>query len=324
VVEPTVSVHLVGVAKRYRRRTVLDGVTLRVPAGEVTVLRGANGSGKSTLLRIAAGVTAPTEGRVLGRPCSVGYVPDRFPGGQRLTPRGYLRHLASVHGRGQRGPARRGERLLDRFGFTGDPSAPMAMLSKGNAQRVALVAALVADSALVVLDEPWSGLDVEAVPLLTEAVAATALGGAAVLVTDHTGACDELPGQRLRLEGGHLAADPPGGYRDAPVTVTVSLPASRRAELARLVGETSATTGTSVGLLCARPLVRRPGWALLAACAVTLATGTQPWLPPVGTAIRQLVGADPSPWWLARDTLVAIVLSGLAVALSTAAGPRRS
>jgi hypothetical protein len=86
----------------------------------------------------------------------------------------------------------------------------------------------------------------------------------------------------------------------------------------------SATTGTSVGLLCARPLVRRPGWALLAACAVTLATGTQPWLPPVGTAIRQLVGADPSPWWLARDTLVGIVLSGLAVVLSTAAGPRRS
>ena len=75
---------------------------------------------------------------------------------------------------------------------------------------------------------------------------------------------------------------------------------------------------------CARPLTRRPGWALLAACAVTLAAGTQPWLSPVGTAVRQLVGVDPSPWWLVRDTLIGVMLCGLAVVLTTAAGPRRS
>ncbi len=83
---------------------MLRDVTLRLPTGELTVVLGANGCGKSTLLRTAAGVAAPSEGRVLGLPPSVGYVPDRFLARLRLSASGYLRRTAALHGCPARGP----------------------------------------------------------------------------------------------------------------------------------------------------------------------------------------------------------------------------
>ncbi|MFD1149653.1 ABC transporter ATP-binding protein [Saccharothrix hoggarensis] len=165
------------IGKRYGRGPwVLRDVTLAVEPGEVVVLRGGNGSGKSTLLRIAAGVLAPSTGRV-SRGASVGFAPERFPTGVRLSARDYLRHLAAVRGV----PARWD--LVEALGFVGDPSAPMATLSKGNAQKVALAQALHATD-LLVLDEPWSGLDAAAGGVLRGLVAESE---AAVVLTDHHG-----------------------------------------------------------------------------------------------------------------------------------------
>lgn len=177
-------VRLDRIGKRYGRGPwVLRDVTLTVEPGEVVVLRGGNGSGKSTLLRIAAGVTAPSAGRV-GRGASVGYVPERFPTGVKLSARDYLRHLAGV-----RGVPVRWE-LVEALGFVGDPAAPMATLSKGNTQKIALVQALHATD-LLVLDEPWSGLDAAAGAVLGELVARSE---AAVVLTDHHG--HDVPGAR--------------------------------------------------------------------------------------------------------------------------------
>ncbi|GAA3462898.1 ABC transporter ATP-binding protein [Saccharothrix longispora] len=177
-------VRLDRIGKRYGRGPwVLRDFTLDVDPGEVVALRGGNGSGKSTALRVAAGVTAPSSGRVERGP-SVGYVPERFPTGVRLSAHDYLRHLAAVRGV----PVRR--ELLDDLGFVGDPDAPLATLSKGNAQKVALVQALHATD-LLVLDEPWSGLDAAAGAVLVELVAAS---GAAVVLTDHHG--HDVPGMR--------------------------------------------------------------------------------------------------------------------------------
>ncbi|MBB5954197.1 ABC-type multidrug transport system ATPase subunit [Saccharothrix tamanrassetensis] len=177
-------VRLDRIGKRYGRGPwVLRDVTLTVEPGEVVVVTGGNGSGKSTLLRIAAGLSRPTSGRV-ERPSSVGYVPERFPPGVRLSARDYLRHLAAVRGV----PARWD--LVEALGFVGGPDAPMATLSKGNTQKIALAQALAADG-LLVLDEPWSGLDAAAGAVLAELVVT---GGAAVLLTDHHG--HDLTGAR--------------------------------------------------------------------------------------------------------------------------------
>jgi ABC-type multidrug transport system ATPase subunit len=202
-----VSVH--AVSKRYRRGpTVLDRVTLDLPAGRVTVITGGNGSGKSTLLRVVAGVITPTSGRVRDRPRTVGYLPERFPSGLRLPATAYLRHLAAI----RRAPADPALALLDRLAFQGDRTAPLATLSKGNTQKVALAQALFADPDLLVLDEPWSGLDEAAADTLGGLLAAAVARGATVLVTDHRGHARTLPAARVhRLRAGRLAtADTPG------------------------------------------------------------------------------------------------------------------
>jgi ATPase subunit of ABC transporter with duplicated ATPase domains len=185
------------VGKRYGRGPwVLREVDLGLDPGELLVVTGGNGSGKSTLLRIIAGVSAPTEGRVLGRPRAVGYVPERFPSGMRLSTRDYLRHQAAIRRAEPSGD------VLDRLGFHGDATAPMATLSKGNAQKVAVAQALLATD-LVVLDEPWTGLDAEA-----SAVLGDLLIGRTVVVTDHRGQARGLPGAR-EIRFGAPAQAPP-------------------------------------------------------------------------------------------------------------------
>lgn len=213
------TVELSDIVVRYRggARPVLSGLDLRLDSGHPVVVLGDNGSGKSSLLRVVAGCQAPSAGRVEGRPRTVGYVPDRFPSQLRMPAASYLRHLAAMH---RAGPAAaQAPALLDALGFTGGLEVPMAQLSKGNAQKVALAQALCSGTALLVLDEPWSGLDVPAAATVSTRISDAAAAGAAVLVTDHTGTAAALPGARvLALSEGRLA--PARAPRPA-VTITL-------------------------------------------------------------------------------------------------------
>ncbi|MER7015203.1 ATP-binding cassette domain-containing protein [Saccharopolyspora sp. NPDC000359] len=175
---------LVGVVKDYRSRPVLRGVDLAVAAGEVVGVLGTNGSGKSTLLRILAGVSRPSGGTTSGRP-RTGYVPDRFPARQRMSARTYLCHLGRISGLPTAEARRRAGEWLERFALAGGPDAPLRELSKGNAQKVGLAQALLPEPELLVLDEPWSGLDAATRAVLTEVVGERAAAGTAVVFTDH-------------------------------------------------------------------------------------------------------------------------------------------
>lgn len=189
---------LIGVGKRYGRDPlVVHDVDVEIEHGTPLVILGANGSGKSTLLRLVAGCLAPTCGRVVGRPRTVGYVPDRFPARLRMPAGTYLRHLRRVRPGGPRGADP--EELLSALGFRGGLDAPMNRLSKGNAQKVGLAQALCSGASLLVLDEPWSGLDTDARPALTAAVARLAANGTAVVLTDHTRTAEALTGHRVLL-----------------------------------------------------------------------------------------------------------------------------
>lgn len=186
---------------------MLAGVDLDVVAGAPVVVLGGNGTGKSTLLRIVAGCSAPSAGRVVGRPRPVGYLPADLPVPERMPARAFLAHLAAI----RRSVASDAGSLLDRLGFTGGLDVPMARLSTGNAQKVGLVQALCGDPALVVLDEPWSGLDDAAADALDELLTCIA---AHVLLADHTGRAAALPGIRaFRLRDGLLVAETPAGPR---------------------------------------------------------------------------------------------------------------
>ncbi|MFI5527405.1 ATP-binding cassette domain-containing protein [Kitasatospora sp. NPDC051853] len=203
-------VRLESVRVRYGRRGgyVLDGVSLELPGGVVTAVVGGNGSGKSTLLRVAAGLVRADGGAVHGRPGRVGYVPERLPAGLRLSARSYLRHMGRIQGLGAAAAARRGDELLGRFALAGDPEAPVATLSKGNAQKVALAQALLAGPELLVLDEPWSGLDAEAHQALRECLAERRDAGAVVLLTEHQqGTVASTADAVHYLRGGRLVAE---------------------------------------------------------------------------------------------------------------------
>jgi ABC-2 type transport system ATP-binding protein len=193
---------------RYGRRApwTLRGVDLSLAPGETAVVTGPNGSGKSTLLQLVAGVLRPGRGAISDRPAVIGWVPERFPADQPFTARTHLKHMAAI--RGLDGTADI-ERWARRLHFENFLDVRLGRLSKGSAQKVGLVQALLAPPGLLVLDEPWEGLDAltrEQVPAIVAEVVAR---GGSVLVSDHLGEVARLPGaQRWHVRDGRVHAEP--------------------------------------------------------------------------------------------------------------------
>ncbi|MFF2774684.1 ATP-binding cassette domain-containing protein [Streptomyces sp. NPDC058052] len=206
-------VRLAGVGRRYGPRGpwVLRDVDLELPAGRLVRATGPNGTGKSTLLRLVAGVDAPAEGRITGRPARTAYVPERFPPALPFTALAYLVHLGRLQGLGTGEARARAGEWLERFGAGAYAGTALAGLSKGSAQKVAVAQALLAAPDLLVLDEAWTGLDAEARAELDRAVRERLAAGATVLFVDHDPhrLADE-PATVLHVEAGRISTEPYG------------------------------------------------------------------------------------------------------------------
>jgi ABC-type multidrug transport system ATPase subunit len=205
-------VRLDGIGKRYGGGPwVVSDVNLDLPPGDVVAVVGGNGAGKSTLLRLAVGLTRPTAGVVRGRPSVVGYVPDRFPPHDRMSARSYLTHMGRVRGLRTGAAASRADELLSRLTLVGGADTALRRLSKGNAQKVALAQALLVPPELLVLDEPWSGLDVSAHGVLGDIIGDVRDQGGRVVFTDHREAVTSAYATRTyRIDGGRLTVDAAG------------------------------------------------------------------------------------------------------------------
>ncbi len=181
---------------RYHRRGpwVLQGVTASLDPGQVIVVGGRNGAGKSTLLQLVAGVQAPGRGTILERPGRVGWVPERFPAQQPYTVDRYLMAMAGLAGLNPDERVEAVDKWTGRLGISGFLSTRLGALSKGTAQKVGLAQALLAPPDLLILDEPWEGLDSETRELIPEIVGEVQAAGGAVLVSDHLGETARLPG----------------------------------------------------------------------------------------------------------------------------------
>ncbi|WP_328342820.1 ABC transporter ATP-binding protein [Micromonospora sp. NBC_00421] len=216
---------------RYRRggQWVLRGVTARLDPGEVAVVLGRNGAGKSTLLQLCAGVLRPARGRVVDRPPHVGWVPERFPADQPFTVTRYLSAMGRIAGLGRADADRAVDRWTDRLGLAGFREVRLPDLSKGTAQKVGLAQAMLRTPGLLVLDEPWEGLDAAARGLVPELVDEVLAAGGAVLVSDHRGETVRLPDARHWTVADGLVTEEPATRPSAVAVVEVAVPAARLA-----------------------------------------------------------------------------------------------
>lgn len=180
---------------RYGRRApwALREVNATLAAGDVAIVAGRNGAGKSTLLQAVAGIRPATRGAVAARPRVVGWVPERFAAGLPFTAQAYLRHMASVRGLTP-GAARAAiDQWAHRLYLGPFLGTRMSELSKGSAQKVGLAQALLVTPQLLVLDEPWEGLDSQTRNEIPAIIAEVTQAGGMVLVSDHRGETGRIP-----------------------------------------------------------------------------------------------------------------------------------
>mgnify|MGYP006315816939 CR=1 FL=1 len=186
-------------SKRFGDKRVLDRLDLEVPSGGFVLVTGPNGSGKTTLLRLCAGLYAPTDGEleVDATRGSIGFLAHEPLVYRELTA---LENL-DLYGRLYRVPERR-ERcgaMLERFGLWDARNERVAAYSRGMTQRLALCRTFLHDPELLVLDEPYAGLDDEGAAVLDAQLGELAGSRALVVSTHDPARLSALATQRLAL-----------------------------------------------------------------------------------------------------------------------------
>jgi ABC-2 type transport system ATP-binding protein len=181
------------VTKRFDAFAAVDDLSFDVPEGGIFGFLGANGAGKTTTLRMALDILRPTSGtiEVLGRPPGrrgggeIGFLPEERGLYRQMTALETVIYFGRLKGMsaGDAEAAARG--LLDRFGLSASAERKVEQLSKGMAQKAQLAAALVTSPRLIILDEPFSGLDPVNQAVLEEVVLERARAGATVVFSTH-------------------------------------------------------------------------------------------------------------------------------------------
>jgi len=184
------------VSKLYPGLTAVDDVSFSAPAGEITGYLGPNGSGKSTTMKMITGLIEPTAGHILfrGQPIerdwiaykqTLGYVPEEPHLYPHLTGLEYLEMVAQLRSLPSQRASQRIDGLLRLFGLHGDRHVAISSYSKGMRQKVLLSAALMHNPDLILLDEPFSGLDVGSGLVLRSLIQELASRGKVVLFSSH-------------------------------------------------------------------------------------------------------------------------------------------
>ena len=208
-------VEVESVSKRFGEVLAVDGVSLRVAAGETYALVGANGAGKSTMFRMILGLTEPDEGaiavcgmdirkRATEAKRHVGYLPEELYFYQRLTGREYLRLVAGLKGCAAEVVA--GE--IEFFELRAVADKWVGGYSLGMRKKLGLAAAFLCNPRVLVLDEPLNGLDVEMMRKLRLRIERERDAGRAVLVSSHVMSFVERVSDRVGvMRAGRLVAE---------------------------------------------------------------------------------------------------------------------
>jgi ABC-2 type transport system ATP-binding protein len=189
-------IELEGLTKQYGSFTALDGLTLKVPAGQILGLIGPNGAGKTTAIKILVGLIRPTSGsaRIAGADCVadtrrikhlVGYMPDKFGSYDNMRVREYLDFFGAAFGIRRKARIARIEEVMDITGTAYMRDKFVESLSHGMQQRVGIARTLLHDPRVLILDEPANGLDPQARVEMRDLLIKLAAAGKTLLVTSH-------------------------------------------------------------------------------------------------------------------------------------------
>ncbi|WP_221583290.1 ABC transporter ATP-binding protein [Microbacterium sp. G2-8] len=219
---------LTGITKRFGDRTALSDVSFQVARGRLTGFVGGNGAGKTTTMRIVLGLLASDGGDVTldGAPLEAnarrtfGYMPEERGLYPKMKVREQIAYLARLHGFDKQTATEKATRILEQLGLGERLTDPIEALSLGNQQRAQIAASLVHDPDILILDEPFSGLDPMAVETVVGVLQERAQQGAAVLFSSHQldvveRLCDDLV---IIADGSVRAAGPREKLREAHST----------------------------------------------------------------------------------------------------------
>ena len=185
-------IQIKNITKKYNNLTALDDVSFSFEFGKIYGLLGRNGAGKTTMIRIVMQVFQADSGRVLidGKPMDVnrvriGYLPEERGLYPKKLIMEQLLYFAALQGVPARQAKKDALRLLDRLGMSEYANKRLDTLSKGNQQKIQLVATLICDPQIVILDEPFSGLDPVNAMLLEDLVKECIQQGKIVFFSSH-------------------------------------------------------------------------------------------------------------------------------------------
>jgi ABC-2 type transport system ATP-binding protein len=206
----------VALVKEFGDTRAVDGVSLAVPTGSIYGLLGPNGAGKTTILRMLIGIIDPSSGvrRVLGRDQpldaarEIGYLPEERGLYPSMHARDAIAFMGALRGLSLGEGRRRADALLERHGLGEWAKKPIRNLSKGMAQTVQLLGSIVHRPRLIILDEPFSGLDAINQGRLEELIRSEARNGATVIFSTHVIAHAERLCERIAIiAAGKVAFD---------------------------------------------------------------------------------------------------------------------
>ncbi len=212
-------IEIQGLVKRYGRRTAVNALSLRVPAGSCYALLGPNGAGKTTTVKILAGLVRADEGRVLvaGHPLAthsdaargeLGYVPDQPYLYEKLSGREFLQFVGRMYGMSMADVASGTAELSERFEMGSFLDDLAESYSHGMRQRVVFSAALLHRPRVLVVDEPMVGLDPKSIRLVKDLLKERTRSGTSVLMSTHVlDAAEEVADRIGIMSHGQLVSE---------------------------------------------------------------------------------------------------------------------
>jgi ABC-2 type transport system ATP-binding protein len=279
----TATIEMTNVRKRYGETVALDGMSFSVQPGRVTGFIGPNGAGKSTAMRVILGLDAPDEGaalvggqpyRTLRRPLThVGALLDADALQPSRSGRNHLLWMA----RSQRISSGRVDEVIDMVGLTGAAKRKAGGYSLGMRQRLGIAAAMLGDPPVVMMDEPFNGIDPEGIIWMRGFLRSLAAEGRAILISSHLmSELEDVVDQVVVVGRGKVIADATieelvARASHDTVTVRTDMPAEVSAVI-RAAGATASTIGSDrvdVSGLQPRQVVEILGTAQLSFSEVT-------------------------------------------------------